>query len=304
MDLRSTVRTFELSSMIYQYLAPWVPYFQQAITQQLQVDDSLPFIPMQLATIDCETGFPHVRTVVYRGFLFDDTTTNVLTCTTDKRMAKYSQLLANDAVEIVCYFPKLKKQFRFSGVARLVDSDHFPEIDLPVTKTSFHSSDEEDDEDEEDESLELKINSSTVPHNRRDDKSHTRLIYPVISPSLLTTLKGNEDSYTNLSSLTCYPPTNEDWSNEVERQWNSLSKSLKKSFRKPPPLSEIDDAKLKLIDSINRGVDGKKEEDGYKNFAVISLFVESVDFVDLDKDRRYIYKKNGTGIWSETEVCP
>jgi hypothetical protein len=295
--------------MIYQYLAPWVPYFQQAISQQLHVDDSVPFIPMQLATIDSNTGFPQVRTVVYRGFLFDDTTTNVLTCTTDKRMAKYTQLLANDAFEIVCYFPTLKKQFRFSGVARLVDSEHFPEIDLPVTKTSFHSSDEEEDdehevEEEKEDLLELKVNSTNTPRKRSDNKSHPKLIYPVVSPSLLTTLKGNEDSYTNLSSLTCYPPTKEDWSNEVERQWSSLSKSLKKSFRKPPPLSEMDDAKLKSIDSINRGVDGKKEEDGYKNFAVVSFFVESVDFVDLDKDRRYIYKKNGTGLWSETEVCP
>lgn len=323
--------------MINQYPAPWIPYFQQTVNQELESKGSPPFIAMQLATIDSESGFPHVRTVIYRGFMFDDETTNVLTCCTDKRMLKYDQLKKNDKFEIVCYFPFVRKQFRFTGHARLIDCENKPKIELPVAKSSYHSSDEEDEEEEKeekheekegkhesnahqkqetshrchdgkdndninDDSLELKVNgkiSSDV-----SDSTEKPLIYPIISPSQLATLKTTDDSFITLSSLVCYPPTNEDWDQEIDRQWNNLSKNLKQSFRKPTPLSEMNDTKLKLIDSINRGVDGKKDIEGLKNFAIIGLFIELADFVDLDKDRRYIYSKDTSGTWSETEVCP
>lgn len=279
--------------MINQYPAPWVPYFQQTVEQELSNESTPPFIPMQLATIDIDSGFPHVRTVVFRGFMFDDETTNIITCCTDKRMLKYSQLKLNDKFEIVCYFPTLRKQFRFTGHARLIDEENKPKIELPITRSSYHSSDDEDEQ-----TLQLK-----GQHKFKSDAS-TSLIYPLISPSQLSTLKNTDDSFTNLSSLVCYPPTNEDWDKEINRQWNLLSKGLKQSYRKPTPLSEMNDSKLKLIDSINRGVDGKKDIEGLKNFSIIGLFVELADFVDLDKDRRYIYKKDVSGTWSEKEVCP
>lgn len=293
--------------MINQYPAPWVPYFQQTVAQELELEDTPPFIAMQLATIDSESGFPHVRTVVFRGFMFNDETTNVISCCTDKRMLKYDQLMKNDKFEVVCYFPKLKKQFRFTGHARLIDAENKPKIELPVTRSSYHSSDEEEDAPEaaeadlEDPKLELKVNGRRNCHSVSNIH---KLVYPIISPSQLSTLKTSDDSFTTLSSLICYPPTTDDWNQEINRQWDTLSKSLKQSFRKPTPLSEMNDTKLKLIDSINRGVDGKKDIEGLKNFAIIGLFIERADFVDLENDRRYIYKKDMSGTWSEKEVCP
>lgn len=308
----------------FQYMAPWIPTFKSATEAELTANENdPPFITFQFATVDAR-GFPHVRTLVYRGFLFDDRTSNVITCVTDKRTNKYKELLTNDKFEAVFYFPKIRKQFRFRGMARIIDNTYKPVIDLSSIqpKTIIQNnylnsvdSDSDSDEDEEEEELEIKATSTTTSLNSAPENDPTCQMAPVghslLSPSLLSQVhkqKSSENiSYTNLHDLSnfdYYPPTSQEWESELKRMWFNLSKPLKKSFRKPTPTTPIDDGNQKLIDSINRGVDGKKDEDGLKNFAVIGLFIDYVDLYELDKDRRYIYAKDSNQLWSEAEVCP
>lgn len=107
-----------------------------------------------------------------------------------------------------------------------------------------------------------------------------------------------------MSLLDFHPPSDKEWDEEILRQWNSLSKKLKASFRKPTPKTKMDEENQKKIDKISRGVDGKKEESGLENFALIALFIEYVDLYEVEKDRRYIYEKDDYQMWNEDEVCP
>lgn len=304
-------------------MAPWVPAFKSSTEAELTASENdPPFITFQFATID-EHGFPHVRTLVYRGFLFEDKTNNVITCVTDKRTSKYQELLKNDKFEAVFYFPKIKKQFRFRGRARIIDNEHKPVVDLSsiqpktIIENNIQCNSDSDSDSDSDDSEELEIratstSSSTVssPENGRNHQS-SPVCHSILSPSLLWNVHNQKSadniSYTNLhdlSNIEFYPPTEQEWAAEIGRQWGKLSKNLKKSFRKPTPTTLINSQNQKLIDSINRGVDGKKDEDGFKNFAVIGLFVEHVDLYELDKDRRFIYAKDSYQLWSEDEVCP
>lgn len=306
----------------FQYMAPWIPTFKSATEAELAANENdPPFITFQFATVDSQ-GFPHVRTLVYRGFLFDDRNSNVITCVTDKRTNKYKELLTNDKFEAVFYFPKIRKQFRFRGMARIIDNTYKPVIDLSsiqpktiIQNNYQNSSDSDSDEDDDEEELEIKATntSSSLNSGSENDSSCqvTSISHSLLSPSLLSQVqkqKSSENiSYTNLqdlSSIDYYPPTEQEWETEHKRLWFNLSKPLKKSFRKPTPTTPINNENQKLIDSINRGVDGKKDEDGLKNFAVVGLFIDYVDLYELDKDRRYIYAKDSTQLWSEAEVCP
>lgn len=307
-----------------QYMASWAPTFVSAMDSELAArDNNPPFISFQLATVNNE-GFPHNRTLVLRGFLFDDKTNNVLTFCTDKRTDKYKELLQNDRFEAVFYFEKIRKQFRLRGRARIIDDVHTPNLDLTTIQpkhimvsninSRLDSSDEEDSEDEE--NLEISVTSSQASKNtqRNDDTTTPQsapLAYPIISPSHLGQIRKEGSmisaSFANLheiSSLEFKAPTRDEWDNEIKRIWGTLSKGLKLGFRCPPPREHIDEKNQNLIDKINRGVDGKKEESGLKNFAVVGLFIDHVDYYDQEKGRRYIYDKDDSHHWNEQEVCP
>lgn len=260
-------------------MASWVPPFASLIDAELgKSNHSPPFTPFQLATVGSD-GFPRNRTLVFRGFLFNDRNTNVLTATTDRRLQKYSELLENDRFEAVFYFPGMKKQFRFRGQARIIDEDHTPECDIP--RLSPHAQEKPPSE-----------KCSALPHT-------------LLSPAAVQ-LQRPDSSYTNLTELNVQdlqPPSNREWKQEVHRQWYALSSELRSTFRKPPPGTDLTDEHQKTLDSIRRGVDGKKEDSGLKNFAVLALFVDAVDIVELDKDRRFICEKLD-GTWVEQEVCP
>ncbi|KAG7662920.1 uncharacterized protein J8A68_003546 [[Candida] subhashii] len=309
------------------YQAPWVSSFNYCIDRELAASDNKqPFITFQLATIDNETGFPHNRTLVYRGWLFNNKSSNVITFTTDKRMNKYRELLANDKFEAVFYFSHIKKQFRFRGKARIISDEYLPIIDLDAlslcqfmqdtdsimtTATDQQSQSQQSHQQEEEEEEEVIV---PTPRQEEPIMNHTKtngngvqhievqkqpISSPILSPSIAS--YSIIDDYTSIEFV---PPTEDEWHEEIERQWNQLSKQLKKSFRKPSPKQPITDANAKLISSINRGVDGKKDEAGLKNFAVVGLFVDYVDFYELDKDRRYIYENDEYHQWLEQEVCP
>jgi|UPI000151B036 pyridoxamine 5'-phosphate oxidase len=254
-------------------MASWVPPFTNLIdAEKNKSGNSPPFTAFQLATIGND-GYPRTRTLIFRGFLFNDRNTNVLIATTDKRMSKYSELLHNDRFEAVFYFAGIKRQFRFRGHAKIIDDDHIPACDAPK-----------------------------IDDNEPDSRM---LPYTVLSPSAVRSQRP-DSSYTNLNELNVVdlqPPTRQEWNQEVRRQWDALSPALRSTFRKPPPGSEITDENRRVIDSIRRGVDGKKEDSGLKNFAVIAMFVDKVDVVELDRDRRYVCERED-GMWVETEICP
>lgn len=276
--------------MHYQFMAPWVPLFVSAVDTE-----PAPFVLFQLATVDSH-GWPHVRTVVYRGFLFDDKTTNVICCTTDKRMGKYQQIRANDRVEAVFWFPSLKRQFRLQGRARIIDDDHHPAISIPQAPREAVNSDDDD-------LLELAVPATKATPNKP-------LLAAIVSPSQLSQLHTKDDSYTTLAQFNLQPPLAQDWHDEIRRHWDKLLKPLRQLFRRPPPASDITDELLLLIDLIKRGVDGKKDTAGLVNFAVVALFADRVDVLDLERDKRWVYQLDdddsghSEGHWTEAEVCP
>lgn len=308
-----------------QYMASWAPTFVSAMDSELSArDNKPPFISFQLATVNKE-GFPHNRTLVSRGFLFDDKTNNVLTFCTDKRTDKYRELLENDRFEAVFYFEKIRKQFRLRGRARIIDDAHTPLLDLTNIQpkhviasninSRINSSDEEDSEGEG--NLEISIASSKpsktteIENGALVSPQSAPLSYPIISPSQLRQIRVDggliSASFANLQeieSLEFKSPTREEWNGEIERLWGSLSKGLKLGFRGPLPGENMDEKNQNLIDKINRGVDGKKEESGMKNFAVVGMFIDHVDYYDQEKGRRYMYNKDKLHHWDEQEVCP
>ncbi|EMG47693.1 hypothetical protein SBY92_004621 [Candida maltosa Xu316] len=231
----------------------WQYSLQQCIKDELSItNNSPPYVAFQLATIDATSGYPSNRTVVFRGWLFDNIDTSVITFTTDKRMQKYRELLKNDKFEAVFYFSHIKKQFRLRGRAQIIDEDHKPLLSSLASSVSF------------------------IPRNSSSDSL----------------------------SMSYVSPAQDQWKNEISRQWNGLSKNMKKSFVKPTPKDVLNGSNEKLLSSIHRGVDGKHEDYGLKNFAIIGLFVDYVDYCDLDKDRRYIYELDESQQWNEQAVCP
>lgn len=172
-------------------------------------------------------------------------------------------------------------------------------------------SEDEDDEDD-DEGLEMCVSAHSDPDHKSegpDDAQTVPLSSTLCSPSLFHKISQSSSdlSFTNLHDLSqflYYPPTPEEWKAEITRQWTAMTKKMKKSFRKPPPSEPMTSKHCKTIDSIARGVDGKKDEAGLANFAVIALFVDYVDMVELDKDKRIIFRKDENHQWSESEVCP
>jgi len=305
----------------FHYMAPWVPTFRQCIESEMSLTESSPpFTSFQLATIDKQTGYPKNRTLIYRGFLFDDKTNNVLTFTSDKRMDKYKELLEDDKFEAVFYFVKSKKQFRFRGRARILDDTYRPEIDLSLIQPKQIIENNHKQTLKRDKQLDSDFESESdddadIHHHHNDIVHHHKSVQLVpisttlCSPSLISQMMNNTPdlSYTNLHDLSEFdykPPTDQEWDQEIDRQWAGMSKSLKKAFRRPAPLSKMTDENQKLIDSISRGVDGKKDEYGRKNFAVVAMFIDRVDLFEVEKDRRCIYVKDSHQQWSEDEVCP
>ncbi|OBA19694.1 hypothetical protein METBIDRAFT_218903 [Metschnikowia bicuspidata var. bicuspidata NRRL YB-4993] len=300
-----------------QYMSSWAPTFVSAMDSELSArDNKPPFISFQLATVNKE-GFPHNRTLVSRGFLFDDKTSNVLTFCTDKRTDKYKELLENDRFEAVFYFEKIRKQFRLRGRARIIDDVHTPQLDLTTIQPKHIIASNINSRSDDEGNLEISVSTSHASNKNEQQNGEplspqaTPLPYPIISPRHLSRIHKEgglvSASFANLyevSSVEFEEPTREEWDSEIQRIWGTLSKGLKLGFRGPLPGENMDEKNQNLIDKINRGVDGKKEESGLKNFAVVGMFIDHVDYYDQEKGRRYIYRKDKSHHWDEQEVCP
>ena len=298
-----------------QSLALWNPSFTAAMQTELETGDS-PFTIFNFSNVDCN-NYPSTRSCVLRGFLFDQEKTNVLVFTTDKRSSKYKDLLLNPRFDACFYFRKLKKQFRFRGTVRMISDDLTPVIAYESPSANYVQTNDRADSDTSsvgDESQSLISQYLSLSNNNEGSCSITEpLHYKLFSPSFI---KSFEDSSVSLSDLghrmtktesVPKTPTAGEWENERLRVWNALSRNMRKSYKKPLPGSPLTEENRKLLDAINRGVDGNNSSTGYENFVVICMFVDLVDEVVLGGsgyDRRYLYRRTHNDTWKEHEVCP
>ncbi|KAJ6489641.1 pyridoxamine 5'-phosphate oxidase-domain-containing protein [Mycena vitilis] len=77
---------------------------------------------IQLASIDPATPIPHVRSLIFRGFVSptDDPSDPLLLATTDIRTPKTAQLIANPHVQIVWWIDGSQEQYRIAAKAHIV----------------------------------------------------------------------------------------------------------------------------------------------------------------------------------------
>ncbi|ODV62883.1 uncharacterized protein ASCRUDRAFT_31642 [Ascoidea rubescens DSM 1968] len=283
-------------------MAPWVPAFTSSITRE---SDHLKFIYFSFANIDAN-GLPHVRNVVFRNFLFDDKSTNVLVFVTDGRMQKFNQLLNNDKFEACFYFHHSRRQFRFNGFAKIIDLKNqiYPNVAVlshdnikldsksnnkNIHKNAINNNNiNNNNNNNNNNNSDSDINKNTIKNDNIDSKINPPFVYLLYSPSVPSV-----------------PPTIDEWKKEHLQRWENLSLKLKSSFNKPFPRSSLTNEKRKLLDSISRGVDGNDINDGYNdNFKVICLFINEVDYLNEENERRVIYTRLNFDQWQEEEVCP
>ncbi|MEB3160571.1 MAG: Npun_F5749 family FMN-dependent PPOX-type flavoprotein [Synechocystis sp.] len=94
-------------------LAPWRSPLAHALHRSRRYPEARYF---QLATVDAE-GFPHNRTVVFRGFTHES---NGIKIITDRRSAKIPHLHYQPRAAICWYFSKTREQWRFQGTIQLI----------------------------------------------------------------------------------------------------------------------------------------------------------------------------------------
>lgn len=303
-----------------QSLALWSPSFTSALQTELETGDSQ-FTIFNFSNVD-SNNYPSTRSCILRGFLFDEEKTNVLVFTTDKRSSKYQDLLKNPRFDACFYFSKMRKQFRFKGTVRMISDDLSPKIiyepNLQSEETPeisvIPNRNDSDTSSIEDESQSLVSQYLSQSNKEKICKISEPLHYKLFSQEFIKTF---EDSSVSLYELgnrmgksectESTTPTAEEWQNERLRVWNALSRNMKKSFKKPLPGSPLTEENRKLLDAINRGVDGSNSSTGYENFVVVCMFVELVDEVVLGGsgyDKRYLYRKTHNDLWKEYEVCP
>ena len=98
-------------------LAPWRSPLQRALHRNRSQPHSR---YLQLATVTPEAK-PANRSVVFRGFLADS---NSIQIVTDTRSQKFTHLQHHPWAEICWYFTKTREQFRLSGKVTLVTGEN------------------------------------------------------------------------------------------------------------------------------------------------------------------------------------
>lgn len=267
-------------------MAPWVPSFRKAISTHME---SHPFVTFSFATVD-SNNCPRVRTVIYRDFLFNDKKTNILTFTTDIRMDKLKDLSNNGKFEAVFWFEGTNEQFRVCGEAHVLTQDNVNTFSSTIGEYPCVSP-----------GL-LKAHSSCLDLTQLN-QSQSSLASTILNGSSIST-NGGLNTTDNVEQTD--KPSPEEWTQELQSIWDSLSSNLKSSFRKPQPGSIITAEKQKLLDSLSRGVDGSNEEDGKKNYALVLMMVDKCDYINLGgpQHQRWLYERSDEDQWDEVELCP
>lgn len=276
-------------------MAPWVPLFQQSCKNNL--NEKHPFTPFQFSTVEISTDDdgneevrPRVRTVVLRDFLFNDKKTNVLTFNTDLRSDKM-KVNSNQKqyFESCFYFPGTWEQYRLSGEWFSVSLNGENEIDDKMLakygiliKEIIRSNDKNDD-----------TTSTTTINEKNNDKTND-------------VDENNEmDEQGEITDIIYRFPECKDWNDEVMREWCTLSRSAKSLYRKPPPGEILTNETSKILDKIQRGVDGAKEDAGLENFCVVCLCIDQVDYLNLKDGRggeRRVFRRCFDAVLSESDL--
>lgn len=286
-------------------MAPWVPTFIQSTKNNTQ-----PFLPFQLATIDKQTNTPRCRTVVFRDFLFKDKRSNVLTFNTDIRSGKMAESFSDDLntstpVEACFYFPETMEQYRFSGECFVVCEKHLnvgPELSRKygILSPSVCGHHKEELYQYEAELEEEEASRQSGAPDQACDGTQQEPPSPVNNSGILE--QGDFQ-----------PPSSKEWNMEVRRQWYSNSRSSRSQYRKPEPGKPVTSETSKQLDKIQRGVDGANENAGLDNFAVVCLCIQQVDYLNLKGaggGERAIFTRttddHNTSLecWDEEHVCP
>ncbi|KAK7063947.1 Pyridox-oxase-2 domain-containing protein [Favolaschia claudopus] len=100
---------------------------------------------IQLASIDPTTPVPHVRSLIFRGFLSaqDNPARPLLLATTDVRTPKTAQMIANPHVQIAWWIDGSQEQYRIAGKAHVVPAPghtlhkHFMHTIVPLGSANF-----------------------------------------------------------------------------------------------------------------------------------------------------------------------
>lgn len=286
-------------------LPSWVPEFDRVFKKQ---QGPLLFT---LATVDAHNR-PRARTCVSRGWLFNNRNTGVLLFTTDRRMDKTAQLEENDAFEAVFYSEAHHAQFRVQGFARLLADDKLPAM-AHAPGSTYDAIGQVLYENKHKDQLYRTVDDGSYPiygHGSPCGVSPTGSPKPDFEAvksrlgnmSDSESQSSDETGATSAGSLVA-SPSEQEWSTEYHRVWDTLSPTTKSSFRKPQPRSLMSTDKKKQLDKFARGVDGEHED--LSNFVVVLLCPNRVDFCTVDgAGYRNIFTRLGEDEWREQEVCP
>ncbi|KAL3234968.1 Uncharacterized protein RNJ44_02756 [Nakaseomyces bracarensis] len=287
-------------------MAPWVPMFTQSCKNSKQA-----FIPFQFSTVaESVDGrpVPKCRTVVFRDFLFNQKQNNVLTFNTDLRSNKVEESFPQGhdtcLFEACFYFNETWEQYRFTGecflVSRKDNAMTSKETLLRYGIMDPNTYERSNSNGSSESVLSFEDNHSppsrpgTDPHDNHHDDGEEVAV--------------REDEEVSAGVAL---PTNEQWQQEVIRQWETLSRSTKSVYKKPAPGLPITDDMKKKIDKIERGVDGSKPDSGLDNFTIVCMCIDKVDYLNLKGGRggaRWVCERvideTGFETWEEQEVCP
>ncbi|KAJ7196177.1 pyridoxamine 5'-phosphate oxidase-domain-containing protein [Mycena haematopus] len=97
-----------------------IPRWKAALEKALAAHSKSTVI--QLASIDPSTPVPHVRSLVFRGFVSptENPAHPLLLATTDIRTPKTAQMIANPHVQVVWWIEGSQEQYRIAGRAHIV----------------------------------------------------------------------------------------------------------------------------------------------------------------------------------------
>ncbi|AMD22297.1 HGL043Cp [Eremothecium sinecaudum] len=307
---------------MFHEMAPWVPTFTQSMKNHVQ-----PFIPLTFSTVDPSSMKPKCRTVVFRGFLFEDKNCNVLTFNTDTRSDKFKEIDSYSAekgtpapFEACFYFPATEEQFRFSGSCFVVSRNNISDLTArysafngtnfyPILSPSVFGNDSISSAYVNEELY----TSESIPivDGAYQEALHTQ--NDLLSPSSISSTSDgpvlNFPAYYNPEYC---PPSAKEWELEIHRHWLKLSRTMKSHYRGPDPGAPLTPSLSKQLDKIQRGVDGAGEDTGLDNFGLVCLCVDQVNYLNLHNGRggerwkytREIDEKTGLETWSEQELCP
>jgi len=241
-----------------------------AIEKQLSDATLACSVAFQLASIDPTGRNPHVRSHIFRDFIYSSSAGEslpLLVTTTDIRTPKVAQITSNPHVELAWWIDGTKEQYRISGVAHIV-----PEPNNSVYTQFLHATQ----------------SSSLATANA--------------SPESAIALLGKERFDWQAKRLEVFKTM----SGHMRASWcrpipgSPLPGGLEEAKKWPETVTAPSDE-----DSAEEKARKQKLWDlAYTNFALLVIDPVEVDYVTMEvvPNRRWRNTKNANGKWDEQEV--